>query len=180
MFKTRKTHKELGYYTHNAEGFQSGWNGNQLRSLNYPMGVMTFQPDHPFKKYFVQSDAPVLDNIPDVNYLGPKNGTVNIQIAIQQGFIFDISKIERDKKRPAIVSKLRDGRYRVLTSNKNLVLTHEQMMEYAVPVRINGRVMQPLNLDDLAASTNLLTVKSKFDNWGYPSVIILMRAEFIF
>ncbi len=163
MFKTRKTQKELGYY--------SDWVGNQLMSLNYPMGIMTFKDDHPFKKYFIQSDAPVLENVKDVNYLGPRNGEVNIQVAIQQGFIYDISRIERNKNRPAIVMKLRDGRYRVMTANKNLVLTSEQMADYAIPVKINGKNMQTLDFENLQVSPSKLTVKSKFDVWGQPSVI---------
>jgi hypothetical protein len=126
--------------------FNLGWEGNQQNSLIEPTGRQPFEPDYPFKKYFIGSDAPVLEDTKDFVRQGPPGLSVNVKIAIQMGKIYDLSQIERSRNRPILVSRLKSGKFRVITSNKDLLLSEDEMDQYRVPLSINDKIMKPMNL----------------------------------
>lgn len=163
MFSSQVTNKKVYWY--------GGWAGSQQEPFVGPIGQQPFDKDYPFKKYLVDTDAPVLTNTKDfVVSFAPPNSLINSKIAIQKGNIYDLSRIERSRNRPIMVSKLLNGSYRIITSNKDLTLTENELSEYRVPLTINGKDMQTLNLDSPSSiSANSLAIRVKYGAGGLPS-----------
>ena len=152
-------------------GFQNRrWVGTENDDLISPITGIPNPIDYPFKKYFLESDAPIYENRPDP-YFGnrPKNLEVNIKIAIQRGKLYDISSIERSRTKPLLVVKLSDGTYNIITFNQNLILTEDDLEKYRIPIMINGTEMKQIDFKDqktVEAATLKTTIK--FDQDGLP------------
>ncbi len=162
MISSEVTNKRVYWY--------GGWAGSQQEPFMGPIGKQPFDNTFPFKKYLISTDAPVLENTRDfVVRPAPPNLVANSKIAIQKGNIYDLSRIERSRNRPIMVSKLSNGSYRIITSNKDLTLTESQLSEYRVPLLINGKEMKDLDLKSPASiNANSLTVRVTYNSFGQP------------
>lgn len=162
MFETSYIPKWVGY--NNRQ-----WTGTENSDLIQPIRGSPYPKDYPFKKYFLESDAPVFEDLPNfISANGPPDLEVNIKVAIQMGNLYDLSLIEKSKTKPLLVVRLGDGNYNIITFNQNLILSEEELEDYRVPILINGKEMKPIDWekqDSIDAAT--LTVGVKFNRDGY-------------
>jgi hypothetical protein len=157
-------------------GYQNGrWVGTPSNDLISPITGVPNPYDYPFKKYFLESDAPIYENRPDPSFFGngPKNLEVNLKIAIQKGNLYDISSLERSRSKPILVVKLSDGTYNVITFNQNLILTEDDLEKYRIPIMINGLEMKQIDFNDqksIDAATLKTTIRFDQDSFTLPAL----------
>jgi hypothetical protein len=150
-------------------GYQNNrWVGTERYDLIAPITGAPNPNDYPFKKYFLESNAPVYENTPNFFAPGPKNVEVKIKIAIQKGNLYDLSGIEKSRDKPLLVVKLSDGTYNVITFNQNLILTEDDLEKYRIPIMINGLEMKKIDFNkQKSVDAATLTTTIKFDQDGY-------------
>lgn len=150
-------------------GFQNRrWVGTERNELIAPIIGAPYPDDYPFKKYYLESNAPIYENTPNFLVPGPKNLEVTIKVAIQRGKLYDISSIERSRTKPLLVVKLSDGTYNIITFNQNLILTEDDLEKYRIPIMINGTEMKQIDFkDQKSIDAATLTTTIKFDQDGY-------------
>jgi len=166
MFKSSYIPPWVGYQNRR-------WVGTPSSDLISPITGVPNPYDYPFKKYFLESDAPIYENRIDPYFGGgPKNLEVNIKIAIQKGNLYDLSGIERSRNKPLLVVKLSDGRYNIITFNQNLILTEDDLEKYRIPIMINDLEMGQINFNKqktIDAATLKTTVKFNQDGITLPT-----------
>jgi hypothetical protein len=161
MFESSYIPRWVGY-------IDGQWVGTEIRDLIAPITGAPNPNDYPFKKYFLESNAPVYENTPNFSAAGPKNVEVKIKIAIQKGNLYDLSSIEKSRDKPLLVVKLSDGTYNVITFNQNLILTEDDLEKYRIPIMINGLEMKKIDFNkQKSVDAATLTTTIKFDQDGY-------------
>jgi hypothetical protein len=145
MFKEAVINRDVNY-------IDNGWLSRN-QSFDSPLRGVENPSDYPFKKYFINSDAPVFEDSPSFP-AGPPNLIIrNVQVAIQQGSIYDLSRIEDSKTRPLIINKLRNGTFKIFTGSRTLVYEKKDFDRMRVPITINSSLMKPLDFKDYAPNT---------------------------
>lgn len=149
-------------------GLSYGWCGTESNDFIAPILGQPFENNYPFKKFVVESDAPIFQNrLEFFGADGPANTTVNIKIAFQKGKVFDLFKIEKLINRPVIVTKLDSGLYRIIKTNGAIDYTEDELESIRVPVMINGSEMEDVDPGDLAGATDsTLSLQLKFNSLG--------------
>lgn len=139
------------------------WFGGEP-SLVSPIKGDILPVSYPFKKYFLETDAPILENSRPLRGFGLPNSTVNIKIGIEKGDVYDLSRLEQERQKPIVATKRKDGSVRVITSSRNLSLTPAQLSAYKVPVIINGKPIEKFDFEK--PEKNSLTLQLQFDASG--------------
>lgn len=161
MFKETKINKQIRYIGSSFRGFGV--------ELDTPMRGVPNESDYPFKKYFLESDAPIFTETSSFSAGGPKKFTINnVKIAIQKGNIYDLSKIQSAKDVPLVVTKLRNGKYNLMRGSQFSTLEKKDLDNIRVPITINSSIMK--DYDSENPFPNTLISKFFFDSSGQPDL----------
>lgn len=114
--------------------------------LERPKFGVNFE-NHPFKFFFVSSDAPVVINDSTSLPVSVENN-VKMNLAINEGFVYDLSRYKKSRKEPLYITKRKDGRFLAIGLNSKEFLTEDSLDALKVPVTINGAEMKQVTTNE--------------------------------
>ena len=137
--------------------------------LIIPLHGRVFQSDYPFKIKVINSDAPIFTG--DLNvFFNPtqlSNLKVNVSVCIQTGNIYDLSKIDINKKGPIAISKRQNGKYKLLSKIENSLLNESDLEVYKILLYLNGAEMKSIDLTSASEmQSQSLTLSFEYNDNG--------------
>lgn len=145
--------------------YNNGWHYDST-DFNVPIEGTRLPLNYPFKKYWISDDAPVYPETPNFSSLGPPNLKVNFKIGVQKGNLYDLSLIAPSIYRPLLVSKLKNGNYRIITFTGAVEKTIEELEYLRVPISMNGALMNTVNFEEEVSDSLLFNLQVIFDKSG--------------
>lgn len=157
------------------------WFGTENKLIRPILGA-PFPNDYPFKIYQIQNDAPVFEG-ESVSFF-PKNLTINVKLAIQKGFLYDVSKIEPFKNNPLLITKRQDGKFRVITGGSSEDYELADFEAYRIPIFLNGKEMKTIDFskpESVNDASLLIKIEYKngiiqgsFNSYGESQIFIVL------
>lgn len=114
--------------------------------------------NHPFKIFFVSDTAPVLESASQTLSPTLKN-EFEMTLAINEGFVYDLSLYDPNYNHPLLVTKRLDGTFLFL-SQKREVFQLKDLERMKIPVKIGTQTMTEV-IPGAPGPTITLTIKTK-------------------
>jgi len=137
------------------------WAGTEQNEQIYPVLGQPFKSSYPFKITKLSDDSRIFSNTNP--FFQPPNQEIKIKVAIEMGYLYDLSRLEKIKGKPLLVTKLNNGNYKIIDFLKTTIYTPKDLEPYRIPVILNGMEMKPIDFTDqrsIDRATLEITVKS--------------------
>jgi len=137
------------------------WAGTEQGEQILPVLGNPFPSTYPFKITKLSDDAKIFNN--EKSYFSPPDQEIKIKVAVEMGYVYDLSRLEKSKNKPLLVTKMKNGNYKVIDFVKTTIYTPKDLEAYRIPVILNGKEMKPIDFNDpksIAAATLEVTVKT--------------------